>query len=65
LLAGFDGYSHEASENYAEPQMSIVSKNAVMDAYNKGMELVLNDYAKKIKISFFTAPKHVKILPTD
>jgi 4-hydroxy 2-oxovalerate aldolase len=61
LLAGFDGYSHDVSENYAESAMSIISQNAVIDANNEGMELVLRDYAKKIKISFLTIPKHLKI----
>jgi 4-hydroxy 2-oxovalerate aldolase len=61
LLAGFDGYSHNASENYAESKMSFITRNAVMDAINKGMELALKDYSQKIKVSFLTEPKYVKI----
>lgn len=61
LLAGFDGYSHDTKENYADKHMEFVTRNAVLDAMNEGMEEVLKAYAKEINISFLTKPKHVRI----
>lgn len=61
MLAGFDGYSHDVSENYAEQKMTLITKNAVLDAMNLGMSSVLSHYSKKINIEFLTAPKYVKI----
>ncbi|MFV0241638.1 MAG: aldolase catalytic domain-containing protein [Lacrimispora sphenoides] len=59
LLAGFDGYSHDTKENYADTQMAFVTRNAVLDAMNEGMISVLIEYSKQVKISFLTAPRHV------
>ena len=61
LLAGFDGYSHDSKENYADKKMELITRNAVLDAMNEGMETVLGEYKKSIKISFLTSPKHVRI----
>ena len=61
MLAGFDGYSHDSSENYAEQKMEFVIKNAILDAMNNGMSCVLSDYAKKTDIEFLTTPKYVRI----
>lgn len=61
VLAGFDGYSHEAEENYADKHLELITRNAVLDAMNIGMERVLGEYSKKIKISFLTTPKYVRI----
>lgn len=61
LLAGFDGYSHENDENYAEKKMELISKNAVLDAINLGMNKVLLEYAKRIKIEFLTQKKYITI----
>lgn len=61
LLAGFDGYSHESRDNYAYKHMEFITKNSVLDAMNVGMEKVLNEFAKEIRISFLTTPRNVKI----
>jgi 4-hydroxy 2-oxovalerate aldolase len=61
LLAGFDGYSHDVKENYADGQMAFITKNAVLDAMNEGMSTILKEYSGKVKISFLTEPKHVLI----
>lgn len=61
LLAGFDGYSHDISENYALNDMTVFTKNAVYDAMNEGMKTVLSEYSKKIEISFLTKQKFVYI----
>ena len=59
MLAGFDGYSHETKDNYANSSMEFFTRNAVLDAINEGMESVLKEYSKDIKISFLTTPKHI------
>lgn len=61
LLAGFDGYSHENEDNYADKKMELISKNAVLDAINLGMNKVLSEYAKKTKIEFLTQQKYIKL----
>lgn len=61
-LAGFDGYSHDTGENYADKNMEFITRNAVLDAMNAGMEEVLNRFAKLGKISFLTTPKYIKML---
>lgn len=60
-LAGFDGYSHDIKENYADEQMNIMTKNAILDAMNIGMEQVLQQYSGQTKIKFLTTPKYVKL----
>ena len=61
LLAGFDGYSHDSKENYANRSMEFITKNALLDAMNAGMSEVLKLYSNDIKISYLTTPKYVKI----
>ena len=60
-LAGFDGYSHDENENYGKSEMTIITKNTVLDAMNIGMSKVLNEYSSLVDISFITTPKYVKI----
>jgi len=59
LLAGFDGYSHDVKENYADDQMVFITRNAVLDAMNEGMSYMLKEYSKVVSIKFLTTPKHV------
>lgn len=59
LLAGFDGYSHDINENYSEHQLEIVTRNAVLDAMNDGMQTVLSRFSESIKIEFLTEPKNI------
>ena len=60
-LAGFDGYSHDVKDNYADSQLQFISKNAVLDAMNKGMSKVLKEFNRKTHISFLTTPRHINI----
>lgn len=60
-LAGFDGYTHDARENYGDSHMAFITRNAVLDAMNEGMSKVLKQYSRKIGIKFLTAQKHVVI----
>jgi hypothetical protein len=41
--------------------MELISKNAVLDAINLGMNKVLSEYAKRIKIEFLTQKKNITI----
>ena len=61
LLAGFDGYSHDGQENYADGRMVFSTKNEVLDAMNEGMSKILKEYSKIAKISFVTAPRYIFI----
>lgn len=61
LLAGFDGYSHDAKENYAKQNMEFITKNALLDAMNVGMSEVLKQYSNEIKISYLTKQKFVTL----
>lgn len=59
MLAGFDGYSFDARENYGNSDMAFVTKRNLLEAMNLGMTKVLTDYRKMIDIQFLTTPKHV------
>ena len=61
LIAGMDGYSHDADQNFAEQQMAFITKKAVFDAMNEGISKMLTKYSKQIKIKFLTEPRFVKI----
>lgn len=61
LLAGFDGYSHESKENYADSNMAWITRNTVLDQMNSGMCKVLKQLNNDIDIEFLTKPVHLKI----
>lgn len=54
LLAGMDGYSHDVKRNYAEQQMELITRNAVLDAMNDGMRQMLAVFSNQIKIKYLT-----------
>lgn len=58
-LAGFDGYSHDAGENYGKSDMAFITRNAVLDAMNVGMSKMLRELKKSIHIEFATTPRHI------
>lgn len=60
-LAGFDGYSHDTTENYIADSLEIPTKKWVLDAMNEGMNKVLSHYAKMIDIQWVTKQKFIKI----
>ena len=60
-LAGFDGYSRVANENYCEGYMDHASKTAVLDATNRGVSEVLGRYAQETAISFVTSKRYLSI----
>lgn len=61
LLAGFDGYSHDAKDNYAESQMTFVTRKAVLDLMNEGMIRVIKMYKNSVNITFLTTPKYIQV----
>lgn len=54
VLAGYDGYSHDLQENYADIQMVSVVRNAILDAWNQGMKSALEQFKKEVIIEFLT-----------
>jgi 4-hydroxy 2-oxovalerate aldolase len=60
-LAGMDGYSHIASENYAQEDMRMTAKVQTLDAMNQGMCQVLRELSQQADIRFLTAPKYVTL----
>lgn len=58
LLAGFDGYSYEANQNYVEDKMLYIPHESRIDAINEGMCRVLREYSQKISIRFVTPSKY-------
>lgn len=54
-LAGFDGYSHDPENNYASPHKILIEKNYRIDAMNRGIKKVLDNYKKIINIIFITS----------
>lgn len=60
-IAGMDGYSHYSKDNFAEDNMYFITKNAVFDSYNQGMQEVINQFGSEIEIEFITDTRfHVK-----
>lgn len=59
-LAGLDGYSHEVYENFAQKDMAFIKSPSVMDTMNQGMETILKEFSKHIKIEFITTQKYVR-----
>ena len=57
-LAGFDGYSHDALDNYVNSELTLVTKNSVLDAMNEGMIKVLSEYGKMVPLHFLTTTKY-------
>lgn len=61
LLAGFDGYSSEESENYALSNMVVYRRKEVLKEMNIEMQRVLQDYGRQIEIEFLTRQKYVSL----
>ena len=60
-LAGFDGYTHDVKQNYGDSKLEFISKNAVLDAMNEGMNKTLSRYSKEVSIKFLTEPKNIRV----
>ena len=60
-IAGIDGYSHDASKNFGDSRLMFVTRSAVLDEMNDGIENVLNEYANDVDIEFLTEQRHIKL----
>jgi 4-hydroxy 2-oxovalerate aldolase len=60
-IAGMDGYSVNAEENYAYEEMSIHTEKELVEKKNIGIMAVLKEYAKEVEIIFVTSPRHIAI----
>lgn len=61
VLAGFDGYSYNSEDNYADSQMTLITKKAILKARNVSMSRVLSEIYQKGIISFLIEPRHYAI----
>ena len=59
-LAGMDGYSHIASENYAQEDMRMTAKIQTLDAMNQGMPSAVGA-SQQATFAFLTTPKYVTL----
>lgn len=59
LLAGMDGYSPDASDNYAYDDMNLYARKKAKEALNEGINACLKEYKDQIEIEFVTTPKHI------
>lgn len=60
-LAGLDGYSNDIEKNFADPKMNFVTQKATFEAMNDGMNKMLVEFSRQVKIQFVTAPRYVFI----
>lgn len=58
-LAGFDGYSYDYDKNYVSSEMTLVTKNALIDGMNHEMSKALKFLSKNIELRFVTTMKHI------
>lgn len=59
FLAGYDGYSYENTQNYANESLKLLYRKDDFDSLNKGMNNILCEYLEKIKINFYTQSRFV------
>ena len=63
-LAGMDGYSPDARDNYAQEELELPHSREALEAMNRGMNQVLAAYAQQVPLHFLTKPRHVHAAPT-
>ncbi len=57
-LAGFDGYSNEAVDDYVDKDLMLVKDRKIISQLNRGVKEVLKLYSKDIEIEFLTESKY-------
>jgi 4-hydroxy 2-oxovalerate aldolase len=60
-LAGYDGYSYDAYENYFEKDLTLVKHKSIVDDLNEGMIKTLKNFSKTLNINFITKTKYVDL----
>lgn len=58
-IAGIDGYSTDASQNFVDEKMNFYTQKAVFEAMNEGMNMVLKQFGQQVAIQYVTTPRHV------
>jgi 4-hydroxy 2-oxovalerate aldolase len=58
LVAGFDGYSYDNINNYADEKMSLTTSRKTIKNLNEGVVKVLEKISKEIEIDFITPTKY-------
>lgn len=61
LIAGMDGYSFDATQNFANKKMNFFAQKDTFEAMNRGINEALKEYSQYVDIKFVTTPKFVKI----
>lgn len=59
LLAGFDGYTNDNTENYADKHMILTTSNDTIKELNEGISKHLKKLHSKVKIEFITPSKYL------
>ncbi len=60
-IAGMDGYGNDSQENYAKQEMIFIASKKVYQEMNEGINNILKELKKQIKIQFITTPHFIKI----
>ena len=60
-IAGMDGYSSIADENYADQNMFFYTEKELAEKKNAGIISVLREISKNVDIEFVTTPKYIVI----
>lgn len=58
-IAGIDGYSTDASQNFVNQKMNFYTQKAVYEAMNDGMTKVMKQFEESIVIEYVTTAKHI------
>lgn len=58
-IAGLDGYSHDLTENYADAEMIIKTRDEIFDKRNEEMNEFIGELSEVMKINFVTQEKYI------
>lgn len=58
-VAGIDGYSTDASQNFVDEKMNFYTQKAVFEAMNDGIVKVMKQFGQHIIIEYVTTQKYV------
>ena len=61
LIAGMDGYSDKADENYADQRMNLYTGKELAEKKNAGLISVLSELKNRVDIEFLTTPRFVVV----
>ena len=57
-IAGFDGFSHEQKNNYANEDLVLSTNDKVIDIINENISFVINSLKEDMEINFITPTKY-------